>query len=398
MKKPNILSIGKDLVSKSYLIDGDELAKKKNNQILENTKIVEWAAMFVFFINAIINYSTDYTYSFFICTISLLLLTCCMFFVNSKNPNLSRFIFIIITHVSIIGLNYVEGIINGNYLYLFLFLVVAIFIFDVTETKQIASAYAVSIISVGIIFLYAPIHGTLQMASEKQEKNTFIFNIIFSVFIICILCLVLFKRNYLNEKLIKSKEQFLDAVFNTSLDAVLIIDAETSLILNCNSQCLTVFNLESYNSFNGTSVNKLFYHLPKDLDIDFILKDKNENWKGEIDCVTPTGIIFPGYVSIVPFVDNDKQFKKISILDISDIKKAQKQMQVAIEKAEDAVKAKAVFLSNMSHELRTPLNGIIGITNLMNENEKSKDDNNYLEILKYSSEHMLSLIDRKSVV
>ena len=394
MEKPKILSVGKDLVSKSFLINEDNHKTKKNNQILENGKIVEGVAICIFFINAIINYGTNYTYSFFICSVSMLILICSMIFVNSKSKDISRFIFVLVIHIAIIGLNYVEGIINGNYLYLFVFLVVSIFIFDTGETKQISIAYIICVLSIGVIFLFAPIHGVLQRASEMQEKSSFLFNIIFSVLTICILCLVLFKRNYLNEKLIKSKEQFLDAVFNTSLDAVLIIDAETSLILNCNTHCLAVFNLQNHNSFNGISVNKLFHSLPKDLDINFVLKDKNESWKGEIDCETPDGIVFPGYVSIVPFVDNEKDLKKISILDISDIKKAQKQTQLAIEKAEDAVKAKAVFLSNMSHELRTPLNGIIGITNLMyQDSEKPAKDNNNLEILKYSSEHMLDLIN-----
>jgi signal transduction histidine kinase len=41
------------------------------------------------------------------------------------------------------------------------------------------------------------------------------------------------------------------------------------------------------------------------------------------------------------------------------------QLRVAIERAEEASRAKSHFLANMSHELRTPLNAIIGFSELM---------------------------------
>jgi signal transduction histidine kinase len=65
----------------------------------------------------------------------------------------------------------------------------------------------------------------------------------------------------------------------------------------------------------------------------------------------------------------------------------------AKEKAEEASKAKAQFLSNISHELRTPLNGIIAITRIMLGESMAGEQRKNLEVLKYSGDHMLSLID-----
>ncbi len=71
----------------------------------------------------------------------------------------------------------------------------------------------------------------------------------------------------------------------------------------------------------------------------------------------------------------------------------EEQLQIAKEKAEEMVALKASFLSNMSHELRTPLNGIIGTSNLLLQEEFLIAQKEYLDVLKYSSEHMLFLIN-----
>jgi signal transduction histidine kinase/ActR/RegA family two-component response regulator len=72
---------------------------------------------------------------------------------------------------------------------------------------------------------------------------------------------------------------------------------------------------------------------------------------------------------------------------------AQQQIFKAKEHAEDSNRAKSLFLSNMSHELRTPLNGIIGTSNLLLEETYLSAQKEHLDVLRFSSEHMLSLIN-----
>jgi signal transduction histidine kinase/GAF domain-containing protein/DNA-binding NarL/FixJ family response regulator/HPt (histidine-containing phosphotransfer) domain-containing protein len=55
--------------------------------------------------------------------------------------------------------------------------------------------------------------------------------------------------------------------------------------------------------------------------------------------------------------------------DLHDRKKREMELAQARESAENANRAKSTFLANMSHELRTPLNVIIGLTNLILEDE-----------------------------
>ncbi len=58
----------------------------------------------------------------------------------------------------------------------------------------------------------------------------------------------------------------------------------------------------------------------------------------------------------------------------------------ALAVAEDANKAKTVFLSNMSHEIRTPMNAIIGLNNIaLSDPDISDRTREYLEKIKTSA-------------
>ena len=78
----------------------------------------------------------------------------------------------------------------------------------------------------------------------------------------------------------------------------------------------------------------------------------------------------------------------------SDTQELNAKLQVAVEKAESANRAKSTFLSNMSHDIRTPMNAIIGFTTLaisnIDDTNRVKD---YLSKTLASSNHLLSLIN-----
>ncbi|MBP3772437.1 MAG: response regulator [Treponema sp.] len=66
----------------------------------------------------------------------------------------------------------------------------------------------------------------------------------------------------------------------------------------------------------------------------------------------------------------------------------------ALKTAEEASKAKTIFLSSMSHEIRTPMNAIIGLDSLaLNEKDLSPKTRDYLEKIGSSAEHLLGLIN-----
>lgn len=79
--------------------------------------------------------------------------------------------------------------------------------------------------------------------------------------------------------------------------------------------------------------------------------------------------------------------------DITQRKKAEVELKEAKERAEQSDRLKTAFLNNISHEIRTPLNAIIGFTDLLKEQEFSKEKSlYYIDIINQSGNQLLMII------
>jgi two-component system sensor histidine kinase/response regulator len=79
--------------------------------------------------------------------------------------------------------------------------------------------------------------------------------------------------------------------------------------------------------------------------------------------------------------------------DITELKNKELELIEARETAQRASQAKTTFLAIMSHEIRTPLNAIIGMCEILEETVLSKEQHEYLKILREAGETLLAIIN-----
>jgi two-component system sensor histidine kinase RpfC len=70
-----------------------------------------------------------------------------------------------------------------------------------------------------------------------------------------------------------------------------------------------------------------------------------------------------------------------------------RKLEQAIRRAEDANQAKSRFLAVMSHEFRTPLNAVIGLSDLLRQDERDDDRREMLGTVRTAAGTILSLVD-----
>ncbi|MFT5781363.1 MAG: signal transduction histidine kinase/ActR/RegA family two-component response regulator [Pseudomonas sp.] len=82
------------------------------------------------------------------------------------------------------------------------------------------------------------------------------------------------------------------------------------------------------------------------------------------------------------------------------LEQANKEQQVTIEQlvntreeSEKANRAKSDFLAMMSHELRTPMNGVLGMLQLLETTEMTREQAEYSALATESTEHLLEVIN-----
>lgn len=78
--------------------------------------------------------------------------------------------------------------------------------------------------------------------------------------------------------------------------------------------------------------------------------------------------------------------------DITELKRTERNLIEAKNKAEISDRLKSAFLANMSHEIRTPLNAIVGFSSLLTETEDIEERREFMQVVEENNDLLLKLI------
>ncbi|MDB5031526.1 ATP-binding protein [Mucilaginibacter sp.] len=116
--------------------------------------------------------------------------------------------------------------------------------------------------------------------------------------------------------------------------------------------------------------------------------------------VDPSTLIIAIFANFILIIFIQNHFYAAFVKNIRQLKETAEErgnlnaeFEKVIEKAEKSSQAKSEFLSTMSHEIRTPLNAVIGMTNLLMMGNPRPDQKDNLEILKFSANNLLALVN-----
>lgn len=201
-----------------------------------------------------------------------------------------------------------------------------------------------------------------------------------------------------SNQLERSKAQ-LDALWDSIVEGLVVIDAAGNVV-SVNPAAERIFGYDEYELLDR-NVKILMpdrYATGHDGYLDAYLKTGDAKIIGigrEVEGRRKDGSEFPLYLAVNQFrVDGEIFFGGI-LRDMTVEDAVRKELVAAKEAAEDANRAKTIFLSSISHEVRTPLNAILGFAQLLEYGDTLTDkQREYLGHIGKSGENLLSLINQ----
>jgi len=204
-------------------------------------------------------------------------------------------------------------------------------------------------------------------------------------------------RNRAEEDLKRSEERF-KAIFNDAPMGIALIDSITGKINNVN---LMFAKIAGRTVAEMVDIEWMSITHPDDIQTD--LDNMTRLVAGEINgfqiekrYVHPDGKFIWINMTISHILYDDKSHPRhlCMIEDITERKRTELELIIAKERAEESDKLKTAFLQNMSHEIRTPLNGIIGFSELLNNEDISRDDVcEFTAIIKKSGIRLIEIVN-----
>lgn len=203
---------------------------------------------------------------------------------------------------------------------------------------------------------------------------------------------------YLDRKEVLSRAKFNEqrymTLFEHNPDLVICVDAKKQLILSVNPAVLANTGYTAEELMN-LPVEDIFWSKRDHLIMIAAVKRASEGSPRQVQIRirNQEGNLIIHSATVFPLYTLRQELLYIITKDVTEQKLAERELIIAKEAAESAARMKSEFLATMTHELRTPLNGIIGINQILSDDEEDEGRKELLELQSKSSYALLNVIN-----
>ncbi|MGB3587996.1 MAG: PAS domain-containing sensor histidine kinase [Tunicatimonas sp.] len=195
----------------------------------------------------------------------------------------------------------------------------------------------------------------------------------------------------LSKERVEHREWLFQSVFNSTADALFIIDQEHKII-NCNQSALRILDIDHKEDVLGTNATS-FQKVPFPAEeIASIRKaiDETGLWTSEVEFISTKNRVFWGSLAITTFPEMG--YGVVRLTDITDKKKAEALLLESNQHLTKANQELDRFVYSASHDLRAPLTSILGLISLAETEEGLDEVQAYLQHMKKSAHRLDNFI------
>ncbi|MFN0032011.1 MAG: ATP-binding protein [Flavobacteriales bacterium] len=213
------------------------------------------------------------------------------------------------------------------------------------------------------------------------------------VLVLCVISYTVARLKCRFVKEMKMKEKLMRDMVSKTENSIFLVDIYGN-ILDMNDRALEMFGY-SRDEMVDKDFKILRKHDLNEAELDEGLKalDAEKFWVQRTMLLRKNLEPFHARISISLLKHGRSRMMIYRVQDTTELKKYEEQIVEEKEKAQTAAKSKAQFLAVMSHEIRTPLNGVIATASLLQREDLSYEQMEYVETIKRSGDSLLMLIN-----
>ncbi len=329
-------------------------------------------------------------------------------FTKNGKFKLVRFLILLLGNLQLITLNYFAGGDAGIYIFFIPASLAPFLFYSITEKKQISYFAIFS----SILLLICIYFKEMNISYYKYFDIRFhlilyvlsvLSSIALSIFFISFLVYLKDIHATLQQRETTNSDNLLAALTESLTKTSKILDTtgegywflQNTTIIEINTSLSTLLE-RPRDEIIGKDISFFLDELGLEIfnsDLQKIIKEKK--FSHELSLFKKDGTTVPCLLHST-FFEKDAE-EKIEIFsfisDISEMKYFQKELVKSVKQADDATRAKSLFLASISHEIRTPMNSIIGLSELAIQNRKPEKTEDYLFKINRSANSLLKIIN-----